>query len=95
MSADTIVVPAPEPDAQLRSPPQSNKDSPPIHKLDNSDSELSDLEDEDDIGTVEPDHYSDDGVPVFKPTMDQFKSFKLYVSPPKAVDDDWVARSVN
>jgi hypothetical protein len=33
---------------------------------------------EDDIGEVLPDHYSGT-VPVFKPTMDQFKDFKLFV----------------
>lgn len=82
MSVDAMAVPAvAAEEAQLRSPPQSNKDSPP-QKLDGSDSELSDLEEDMDIGEVEPDHYSDDGVPVFKPTMEQFKSFKLYVSPP-------------
>ena len=80
MSVDAMAVPALGLEAQLQSPPESNKDSPHSHKLDGTDSELSDLEEEDDIGLVEPDHYSDDGVPVFKPTMDQFKSFKLYVS---------------
>lgn len=87
MSVDAMAVPALEAEGQLRSPPQSNKDSPPSHKLDGSDSELSDLEEEDDIGVVQPDHYSDDGVPVFKPTMAQFKSFKLYVSTPQTADD--------
>lgn len=82
MSVDAIAVPALAAEAQLRSPPQSNNDSPPAHKLDGSDSELSDLEEEADIGVIEPDHYSDDGVPVFKPKMAQFQSFKLYVSPP-------------
>ena len=90
-----MAVPALGAEAQLRSPPQSNKDSPPSHKLDASDSELSDLEEEEDIGMIEPDHYSDDGVPVFKPTMAQFKSFKLYVSSPQIADDERVARSVN
>lgn len=33
-----------------------------------------------DIGEVVPDHYADDGrVPVFKPTMHQFKDFQVYV----------------
>lgn len=80
MSVDAMAVPAIGAEAQLHSPPESNKDSPHSHKLDGSDSELSDLEEEDDIGVVEPDEYSDDGVPIFKPTMAQFKSFKLYVS---------------
>ncbi|KFX93381.1 hypothetical protein O988_06851 [Pseudogymnoascus sp. VKM F-3808] len=39
-----------------------------------------------DIGEVVPDHYADDGrVPVFKPTMHQFKDFQVYVSFPRAV----------
>ncbi|KAF2428094.1 hypothetical protein EJ08DRAFT_719833 [Tothia fuscella] len=48
-------------------------------------SDLSDLEDEDedDIGEVFPDHYWDEEnggrIPVFKPTMDQFRSFKKFV----------------
>jgi hypothetical protein len=34
----------------------------------------------DDIGEVVPDHYADEGrVPVFKPTMHQFKDFQVYV----------------
>jgi hypothetical protein len=85
MSADTVVVaPPPETEKQLHSPPPSNKDSTSL-KLDGSasESELSDLEDsEDDIGEVTPAFISDGGVPVFKPTMDQFKSFKVYVSLP-------------
>jgi hypothetical protein len=57
---------------------------------DASDSELSDLEDEqpaeqpapagDDIGEIEPSYFSNDGVPVFVPSMDQFKDFTLFVS---------------
>ncbi len=45
------------------------------------DSELSDLDlDEDDGEEIEPDHYWDGGkIPVFKPTMDQFRSFKKFV----------------
>ena len=46
------------------------------------DSELSDLDlDEDELDDIQPDHYWDDGrVPVFKPTMDQFRSFKKFVN---------------
>lgn len=64
--------------AGLSSPPDSNN----ARKLDGSDSELSDIEDgEEDIGDVQPDSYDDGGrVPIFKPTMHQFKSFKTYVS---------------
>ncbi|OBT98424.1 hypothetical protein VE01_03087 [Pseudogymnoascus verrucosus] len=36
--------------------------------------------DVDDIGEVVPDHYADEGrVPVFKPTMHQFKDFQVYM----------------
>ncbi|KAI9774853.1 MAG: hypothetical protein M1840_000069 [Geoglossum simile] len=35
---------------------------------------------EGDIGEIEPDHYYEGGkVPVFKPTMDQFRSFKKFI----------------
>lgn len=80
MSADTAAA-APDMAEQLRSPPSSTKDSTSL-KQDGSasESELSDLEDpEEDIGEVTPAYYGDGGVPVFEPTMDQFKSFKLYV----------------
>ena len=40
----------------------------------------------DDIGEVVPDHYADEGrVPVFKPTMHQFKDFQVYVRSPATV----------
>ncbi len=71
------------PDSQPSAPPvglSSPPDSNSALKLDGSDSELSDLDDlEEDIGDVEPDHY-EGGVPIFKPNMEQFKSFKHYVS---------------
>jgi hypothetical protein len=82
MSTDAIVEMAPLPvgeeprPAGLSSPPESNN----ALKLDGSDSELSDIEEpEEDIGEVVPDHY-DGGVPIFTPTMEQFKSFTPYVS---------------
>ncbi|KAH6977008.1 hypothetical protein BKA56DRAFT_522227 [Ilyonectria sp. MPI-CAGE-AT-0026] len=79
----------------LHSPPDSNN----TVKSDASDSELSELDEEpilsdapvpppasddgqDDIGEVLPDHWSGT-VPVFKPTMDQFKDFKRFM---EAVD---------
>lgn len=75
----------------LHSPPDSNN----TVKSDASDSELSELDEEpilsdapmpppasddgqDDIGEVLPDHWSGT-VPVFKPTMDQFKDFKRFM----------------
>ncbi|KAI9795944.1 MAG: hypothetical protein M1833_006592 [Piccolia ochrophora] len=61
--------------------PQTTPAPPPAVKLDElSSSELSDLEDEDDIGEIEPDHYYEGGkVPVFKPSMEQFRSFKKFI----------------
>ena len=80
MSIDAMASPAKETEKQLHSPPDSHNDTPSL-KHDASDSELSDLEDpEEDIGDVAPDYYADEGrVPVFKPNMDQFKSFSRYV----------------
>lgn len=86
MSADTMAAgPAPGPAVEmngLHSPPDSNT-------KDASDSELSDLEEEqekpvqpkeeDDIGEIVPSYYSNDGVPVFEPTMHQFRDFTIYV----------------
>lgn len=66
----------PEVNGQLYSPPDST--NAPT-KIDATDSELSDLdENDDDIGEITPDHY-DGGVPVFKPTYHQFKNFIVYV----------------
>lgn len=51
-------------------------------KKENEDSELSDLDldDEEELEEILPDHYWDDGrIPVFKPTMEQFRSFKKFV----------------
>lgn len=77
--------------AFLHSPPDSNDAA----KSESSDSDLSDLDEEpilddapsfsikpevqvNDIGEVLPDHWSGN-VPVFRPTMEQFKDFKLFV----------------
>jgi hypothetical protein len=89
MSADTAVA-APETEQQLHSPPPSNRDSTSLkHDGSASESELSDLEDpEEDIGEVAPAYIGDGGVPVFKPTMDQFKSFALYVGLPTLPIED-------
>ena len=67
----------------LSSPPDSNN----ALKLDGSDSELSDIEEpEEDIGEVLPDHY-EGGVPIFTPTMEQFKSFTPYVCPSRIISN--------
>ncbi|KAJ9641882.1 hypothetical protein H2199_005095 [Coniosporium tulheliwenetii] len=55
-----------------------------MDKRERSSSPLSDMEldnpEEEDIGEIEPDHYWDGGkIPVFKPTMAQFRSFKKFI----------------
>lgn len=61
----------------LASPPESNRT---IRTDPSSDSELSDLDFTAD-DPIEPEHYEDDGrVPVFMPTMAQFKDFNIFVS---------------
>ncbi|KAF2836895.1 JmjC-domain-containing protein, partial [Patellaria atrata CBS 101060] len=66
----------PGPKAAL-TPPTSED----MEKRERSSSDLSDIEEEDDdIGDVEPDHFYDGGnIPVFKPTMQQFKSFRKFI----------------
>ncbi|KAF7901095.1 hypothetical protein EAF00_003316 [Botryotinia globosa] len=60
----------------LASPPESNNT---IRTDPSSDSELSDLEFTADE-PIEPEHWEDDGrVPVFMPTMAQFKDFNLFM----------------
>ncbi|KAL9097742.1 MAG: hypothetical protein Q9165_000068 [Trypethelium subeluteriae] len=64
--------------AENLTPPASED----MDKAAEASSDLSDveLEDEEDIGEIKPDHYWDDGrVPVFKPSMKQFKSFKKFI----------------
>ncbi|KAF2097157.1 JmjC-domain-containing protein, partial [Rhizodiscina lignyota] len=60
-----------------------------LDKRDDASSELSELEleedrnldeEDDDIGDIEPGYYYEDGkIPVFTPTMEQFKDFKKFV----------------
>ncbi|CZS88635.1 related to regulator of deoxyribodipyrimidine photo-lyase PHR1 [Rhynchosporium graminicola] len=79
MSADTMAVPAAQDTSVgLNSPPDSNS----ALKDGGSDSELSDLEPDIDINEkleIEPDHISSGGVPVFKPTMEEFVDFTRYM----------------
>ncbi|KAL7926478.1 hypothetical protein ACQKWADRAFT_280422 [Trichoderma austrokoningii] len=84
---------APLQSAFLHSPPDSN-DAGKSEASDSELSDLEDeppLEDapmlppdlaaeEDDIGDIEPDHWSSGNVPVFKPTMEQFKDFKRFMT---------------
>ncbi|KAI9831080.1 MAG: hypothetical protein M1826_003978 [Phylliscum demangeonii] len=67
------------PDKPTLTPPASVK----LPKFDDaSSSDLSDLEDHEDadLGEILPDHYYGSGkIPVFKPTMDQFRSFKKFI----------------
>jgi hypothetical protein len=70
-----------EPSKLAPSTPEAASYSAP--HVDGSDSELSDIEDGEeekkDIGQIVPDRY-EGGVPIFTPTMDQFKDFMQYVS---------------
>ncbi|MCJ1356108.1 MAG: hypothetical protein MMC33_006102 [Icmadophila ericetorum] len=76
---------SPPPDVEIKlenkatlTPPASEH----TDKHDDSGSELSDLEpDGDTYGEILPDHYYGGGkIPVFKPTMDEFRSFKSFIS---------------
>lgn len=71
----------PKPANALTPPTSEEMNVDEQKKKEHDDSELSDLDlDDDDLEDIEPDHYWDDGrVPVFKPTMEQFKSFKKFV----------------
>lgn len=66
--------------ANALTPPTSEEMN---HEIKDEESELSELDlsdDEDDGEEIEPDHYWDGGnIPVFKPTMAQFKSFKKFI----------------
>lgn len=64
---------APAADAQCSSTTPTSDDKPS-----SADAPAAAAEEEDDIGEVEPDHYSGT-VPVFRPTMHQFRDFKKFV----------------
>ncbi|KAF1810090.1 hypothetical protein P152DRAFT_475936 [Eremomyces bilateralis CBS 781.70] len=72
--------PPQQPKAALTPPTSEDQDH---EKRDDASSILSDIDmenEEDDIGEIEPDHYYEGGkIPVFKPTMDQFRSFSKFV----------------
>lgn len=70
---------AAKPTNALTPPTSEEMDHEP--KPEHEESELSDLDMSDDEEDIEPDHYWDDGkIPVFKPTMDQFRSFKKFIT---------------
>ncbi|KAF2471368.1 uncharacterized protein BDR25DRAFT_223812 [Lindgomyces ingoldianus] len=86
MEAETDVVPSVETtianneDAAHPKPALTPPTSEDMDKRERLSSELSELESDDDDEEIEPDHYFEGGkVPVFKPTMDQFRSFKKFV----------------
>lgn len=78
-TTETVADPGAKP-ANALTPPTSEEMN---HENKEEESELSDLDlsdDEDDMEEIVPDHYWDDGnIPVFKPTMAQFKSFKKFI----------------
>lgn len=59
--------------------PDPTIDSQPIEFAASPETKKDDEEDDDDIGEVLPDHWSGT-VPVFKPTMHQFKDFKKFMT---------------
>lgn len=67
--------------ANALTPPNSEEMNHEQEK-DSEDSELSELElDDDEDEEIEPDHYWDGGkIPVFKPTMDQFRDFQKFIN---------------
>ena len=72
--------PAPPKPANALTPPTSEEMNHDETKKEHDESDLSDLDLDDDDEEIEPDHYWDGGkIPVFKPTMDQFRSFKKFV----------------
>ncbi|KAK5137093.1 hypothetical protein LTR08_001102 [Meristemomyces frigidus] len=78
--AQSSTDPVAKPSAAL-TPPTSEEMNIDDATKEHEDSELSDLDlDDDDDEDIEPDHYWDNGnIPVFKPTMEQFRSFKKFI----------------
>ncbi|GAB7365373.1 hypothetical protein MBLNU230_g6451t1 [Neophaeotheca triangularis] len=95
-TTDTVMLSPPrddvEPSSETATKPGASALTPPTSeemnneqrmKNESAESDLSDLDldDESDGEEIEPDHYYEGGrIPVFKPTMDQFRSFKKFVN---------------
>ena len=71
-----------EPAAKAALTPPTSEDMNDAKK-DNDESDLSDLDLDDEDEDIIPDHYWDEEnggrIPVFKPTMDQFRDFKKFM----------------
>lgn len=80
-AAKPSIEPVVKPANALTPPTSEELNNPePGKELDESDLSELDLSDDDDGEEIEPDHYWDDGqIPVFKPTVDQFRSFKKFI----------------
>lgn len=81
---ESIEKPEAKPANALTPPTSEEMNVDEQKRQEREDSELSDLDlDDDDLEDIEPDHYWDGEnggrIPVFKPTMDQFRSFKKFV----------------
>jgi hypothetical protein len=81
---ESIEKPEVKPTNALTPPTSEEMNVEEQKRKEREDSELSDLDlDDDDLEDIEPDHYWDGEnggkIPVFKPTMDQFRSFKKFV----------------
>ncbi|KAL5352844.1 hypothetical protein ACLOAV_002792 [Pseudogymnoascus australis] len=83
----SIATPPKMPDTEAGEAPKEDgeageqKEAPGVGDEEKPDEAAAEKEPEvDDIGEVVPDHYADEGrVPVFKPTMHQFKDFQVYM----------------
>ncbi|KAF2016556.1 hypothetical protein BU24DRAFT_422916 [Aaosphaeria arxii CBS 175.79] len=87
MEDPVAVLPSVEPANNPLDDPTNSKPAltpPTSEDLDKRDerlsSELSELDSDEEFGEIEPDHYFEGGkIPVFKPTMEQFRDFKRFV----------------
>ncbi|KAK6528733.1 hypothetical protein TWF694_003973 [Orbilia ellipsospora] len=67
-------------DVQQEQPVQEPEMAPQSTEQPSDSTNVAAEEEDEDIGDIYPDHYWDNGkIPVFKPTMQQFKSFKKFI----------------